>query len=114
GLTITRVTDRLRNPENAPDKADLRALEHFKKAKPERQLLAHLTTGADGKTLRYYKPLIANETCLKCHGDRDAMSEKLRGLLDEHYPDDKAHGYSIGDLRGLIRVEQKPVADNAE
>ena len=111
GLTIKRVTDRLRNPANAPDKADLRALEHFKKAPADPQLLAHLSTGADGQTLRYYQPLVVSETCLKCHGDRDTMSEKLRGLLEQSYPDDKAHGYSLGELRGLIRVEQKMPED---
>ncbi len=111
GLAIKRVTDRLRNPENIADKADLRALEHFKKAKAKPKLLAHLTTGTDGKTLRYYQPLFINETCLKCHGERDAMSEKLRGLLDQFYPEDKAHGYALGELRGLIRVEQKLEVD---
>ena len=114
GLTLKRVTDRLRNPANAPDKADLRALKHFRAAKGEPQLLAHLTTAADGRTLRYYQPLVVSETCLKCHGERDAMSEKLRGQLDQFYPDDKAHGYALGDLRGLIRVEQKPPVDTEE
>ena len=114
GLTITRVTDRLRNPENTPDKADLRALKHFENAQATPKLLAHLTTGADGKTLRYYRPLFINETCLKCHGEREAMSEKLRGLLDQFYPDDKAHGYMLGELRGLIRVEQVPVTDRPD
>ncbi len=34
-----------------------------------------------------------------------AMSEPLRDSLKDAYPDDKAHGYQLGDLRGLIRVE---------
>ena len=107
GLTITRVTDRLRNPKNAADKTDLKALEHLKKAPKEPKILAHLTTMPDGKSVRYYRPLVISETCLKCHGDREQMSGKLRGLLDQHYPDDKAHGYQLGELRGLIRIERK-------
>ena len=61
----------------------------------------------DGKSVRYYRPLVISETCLKCHGEREQMSDQLRGLLDQHYPRDKAHGYQLGELRGLIRIERK-------
>ncbi len=105
-LTIKRVTDRPRNPANAADATDLAALDRFRAGGAE--LIGHLTTADDGRTVRYYQPLRVGETCLKCHGDRGAMSERLRTLLDERYPDDKANGYAAGDLRGLIRVERRP------
>lgn len=107
GLTITRVSDRLRNPKNAADKTDLEALKHFKSADKKPKLLAHLTTLPDGKSVRFYRPLRISETCLKCHGDRSNMSENLLNLLEKNYPKDKAHGYKLGELRGLIRIERK-------
>lgn len=107
-LTVTRVSDRQRNPANTPDKLDRIALARFKKSKGEPRLIAHLTTAPDGRSTRYYKPLYISETCLKCHGNRNSMSQNLRDLLDLHYPGDKAVGYSLGDLRGLIRVGRKP------
>ena len=108
GLSITRVTDKPRNPANTADEADLAALAHFQAAKAddEPELLAHLTTAPNGKTVRYYRPLRISETCLKCHGDRKEMSKPLRALLTDAYPKDKAHGYALGDLRGLVRVER--------
>lgn len=106
GLTIKRVTDKPRNPANAADETDLAALAHFKAAAKEPKLLAHITTAADGKTVRHYRPLAISEVCLKCHGDRKSMSKTLRNLLKDAYPEDKAHGYQLGDLRGLIRVEK--------
>lgn len=116
GLTVARVTDKPRNPANAADETDLAALARFEAArgagKPE--LLAHLTTEADGRTVRYYRPLRVSETCLKCHGERDAMSDQLRKLLVDAYPEDKAHGYTLGDLRGLVRIEQQGTAVAAE
>jgi len=109
-LVVTRVTDRSRNPKNTADDLDRVALARFRAAKSPPGLLAHLVTEADGETLRYYRPLKVSETCLKCHGDRGKMSEKLNVLLDDLYPDDQAHGYAKGDLRGLIRVQQKVVS----
>lgn len=107
GLTITRVTDQVRNPANAADELDRAALKRFRAAPKDPKLLAHLTTGDDGKTVRFYRPLITSETCLNCHGNRNSMPEGLRELLTQRYPDDKAHGYKLGDLRGLIRVERQ-------
>jgi hypothetical protein len=104
-LTITRVTDKPRNPANAADKADLAALDHFRKAAKEPKLLAHITTAEDGKTVRHYRPLVISQVCLKCHGDQGAMSGPLHKQLQQAYPEDQAHGYELGDLRGLIRVE---------
>ena len=110
GLTLTRVSDRLRNPKNAPDKMDRKVLDHFRKSAAERKIVAHLTTMPDGQTQRYYRPLFVSETCLKCHGDPEKMSGELRSLLKEHYPEDQATGYRAGELRGLIRVERKAPA----
>ena len=105
-LSITRVTDKPRNPANTADEADIAALARFRAAMAEGKPLAKLIVPAEGEPARYYRPLMIADVCLKCHGDRDAMSDKLRTLIDASYPEDKAIGYKLGDLRGLIRVER--------
>jgi len=42
---------------------------------------------------------------LQCHGEpgKDIQAENLT-LLHQVYPDDKATGYKLGDLRGIWRV----------
>jgi hypothetical protein len=105
GVRIRRISDRVRNPANAPDDGDREALAEFKaelrsgRALPERLVLA---AGPD--SVRYYEPLRVAPLCLQCHGPVDALDAQVREVLSARYPDDSAVGYSEGDLRGLIRV----------
>jgi len=54
---------------------------------------------------RYYAPIIVKEACLNCHGPRESLPNTLTKTLDKLYPDDLAHGYTLGDLRGAFRVD---------
>jgi len=40
--------------------------------------------------------------CLACHGQN--ISPEVQTKLNELYPDDKATGYSLGQVRGAIVV----------
>ena len=55
----------------------------------------------------YYKPIrIGIETCLKCHGSRSQDIELVTlEKIDELYPTDNAVNYSMGELRGLWKIE---------
>ena len=46
-----------------------------------------------------------NPPCLQCHGtpNQDIAPETL-AAIQKLYPDDKATGFKLGDLRGLWRV----------
>ena len=57
----------------------------------------------DGR-FRYYIPLRIGPMCLQCHGPRDALEPTVRRALDALYPEDRATGYGVGDLRGVVRV----------
>lgn len=63
----------------------------------------------DGK-LVYYKAIkIAMPACLKCHGDVDQdINTTTRNKLRNLYPQDLATGYSLGDFRGLWKIEFQP------
>lgn len=41
---------------------------------------------------------------LSCHGE--SLSTKLEKTLAEHYPNDKATGYKLGDIRGGFSLSQ--------
>jgi hypothetical protein len=34
------------------------------------------------------------------------MSAELKTAIGKLYPEDKAYGYSLGDIRGLIRIDR--------
>ena len=59
---------------------------------------------ADGsRTFRYLNAIPTAPVCLKCHGGE--LDPGLAGELDELYPDDRARGFSTGDLRGAFTVK---------
>jgi len=106
GTRIKRLTLKERNPVNAAAGEDEKLLEKWEQMVKNGQTLPayELTKTANG-TMAYYKPLlINNEACLKCHGDIAADSP-LAKALKATYPEDKATGYKMGDLRGMIKVE---------
>lgn len=106
GVKIKRTSFKYRNPANAPDQHDKEALQYFEKELKEKGELPteFVQPVPEEGTVRYYKALVVQPLCLKCHGDPAAMSDELRATLKERYPDDKATGFKDGDLRGLVRV----------
>jgi predicted CXXCH cytochrome family protein len=53
---------------------------------------------------RYYAPIKVGLLCLSCHGPHDSLGPEVRAILDDRYPEDKAVNYSLGELRGVLRV----------
>jgi hypothetical protein len=109
GTSIKRVSDNHRNPVNAPDAAEVRALRHFQDALEESGSLPEdwIQQTASGE-LRYYRPLVIAEPCLACHGDAESIDPAVAEAIAARYPDDRATGYEVGDLRGVVRVTVSP------
>lgn len=91
-----RVTsDEYRNPANAPDGFESRAIKFFKTAGE-----AAFVDGVEDGTYRFAQPIFVTKACLRCHGDpKEAPKEVI-----EKYGDKKAFGYKVGDVRGIISV----------
>ena len=106
GTEVKRLSLKNRNPVNAAEGEEKALLEKWEEmVKNGQSLPSHeLKKLPNGKTA-YYKPIVINnEACLKCHGDIAADSP-LGKAIKATYPDDKAVGYKMGDLRGMIKVE---------
>lgn len=105
GVSIKRVSDRARNPENAPDASEIEAIRHFEAALADNGALPDdwVQETAAGE-FRYYRPLTIAPPCLNCHGDPDTMDSRVVEVLRTTYPEDMATGYEAGAFRGLIRV----------
>ena len=56
------------------------------------------------KTFRFMKAIPTGQVCLKCHGDNIAPAIKAK--LQKLYPNDKATGYKLGDIRGAFTITQ--------
>jgi len=57
-------------------------------------------------TARYMQALPTQELCLNCHGTPDKVSADVQAKLKELYPDDKATGYGLKQLRGAITARK--------
>ena len=109
-LQIGRVSLKNRNPSNAAEGWKKAVLEDFEARKaagesPDKLVFREIAEVDGGKEFRMMKAIPAAKICLACHGtDIDA---DLAAEIGSIYPDDKATGYSEGDLRGAFWVTSK-------
>lgn len=102
---VKRVTLLDRNPQNRANAEESLILSTWQNKLKEGQMLPAYEIHSDGDLDRFYKPImINNEACLKCHGAVDPQSE-LGRAIKAAYPNDRATGYKMGDLRGMIVVD---------
>jgi hypothetical protein len=51
------------------------------------------------------KPLIVQPVCIACHGPRENIPAEVKLILEQKYPEDRATGFLVGDVRGAISVK---------
>lgn len=107
---VGRTSLKFRNPGNAPDVWETSVLQSFEQRKAGGEDVKTMDYGEfvelDGKKVfRYMKAIPTGEVCLNCHGG-DNVKPAVEARLAELYPDDKARGYSIGDIRGAFTIVQ--------
>jgi len=109
GGQVGRTSLKPRNPGNAPDeweRATLQAFEQRRHAGEDpRGIEAYATVeGPDGSEFRYMKAIPMGNTCVACHGQ--VIDRRVAATLAQLYPDDKATGYNVGDIRGAFTIVQ--------
>lgn len=112
GWRVTRVTSKTRNAMlGTPDQWERETLLAFEaraeKGESYSTMKQSATVDEAGKSYyRFMKPLAVQPVCLKCHGSKEEIPEKVKAELGKQYPFDQARGYKIGDLRGAISIKQ--------
>ena len=95
-----RVSLKNRNPLNAPSAEQVEILQQW-----ERGALKPAFYQADGKFYTMHPIKITQPLCLNCHGDNSTLDKKAAAEIVKLYPQDKATGYRLGDLRGAFVTE---------
>lgn len=113
GWGIRRVSMKNRNPKAVPDPWEQAVLEEFEQRAAAGENLMELEKGevvteGDRKFFRYMKALPTQEVCMNCHGTAERISAAVQAELASHYPQDKAVGYQIGQIRGALTL-RKPL-----
>lgn len=109
GIYIKRVSFKNRNPMNVPDEFESKVLKMFEEQfsknqlKPESEFVEMVEDNGIYK-VRYMKPIFVQPECLNCHGAEEQISDQVKDIINKIYPDDKAKGYQMGDLRGAVSI----------
>jgi hypothetical protein len=106
-MQVSRVSERNRNPGNAPNEWQANVLQEFQArlaaGENADSLAWHDISEADGgREFRFMKAIPTAPMCLACHGE--AIAPPVAAKIAALYPDDKATGYSEGELRGAFVV----------
>jgi len=102
GWTVRRVSLKPRNTQTAtPNDWARGVLESFEQRREAGEPVAGLVHDdvVDGE-YRFMKAQAVEPLCLTCHGTDIAPDVARR--LERFYPDDRATGYSLGDVRGAF------------
>lgn len=111
GIYIKRVSFKYRNENDAPNKIETEALKMFEELKQKGELKETTeffkTTEENGATsVIYLKPILVQAPCLSCHGPFEQIGPDVKQILQTKYPDDKATGYQLDDLRGAVSIKK--------
>lgn len=104
---VGRTSLKYRNPDNAPDQWESMVLNKFEELNKAGQPIGQMdyleVVEQDGqKQVRYMKAIGLKPGCLNCHAAE--IDPKVEARLNELYPDDKARGYEVGDVRGAFTM----------
>lgn len=102
---ISRVTNKNRNPENhLQTNTDKQMWNYFASIQQNEKL--HDTLIHVEENMIYYKPILtAMPACLQCHGPAQEIQPQTLEKIQALYPEDKATGYGLNELRGLWKIE---------
>ena len=108
GIAAGRTSDRLRSPSNRAPKWGAETIRKWA-GRPAREVSGFAFDLGD--RIGVLRPIAEREICENCHGPLDRLSPRVREVLADRYPADRAIGFRPGEIRGWFWVEMpKPRA----
>lgn len=105
GWQVKRVSHKARNSNAKPDPWESEVLAALQQQAEENIAVAKLNESGmiDGQ-YRYMQGQVTEAVCLVCHGK--VISPDVQTIIQQHYPNDSATGFSLGELRGAISLRK--------
>lgn len=108
-INIKRVSLKNRNTNNYPDAFEKKSIAEFERLMSENKLsgtseIIEKVSENGHEFIRYVKPIIIEAPCLNCHGSNSEITPEIKSIIKKNYPNDKAVGYKLGDLRGIVSI----------
>lgn len=95
-----RISAQPRNPKNTPTERQAQILAAWSR---DGATVVQYTEA--GKSYTMHPILISQPLCLSCHGTAETADKAAIAAVQKLYPEDKATGYKLGDLRGAFVTE---------
>ena len=104
GWLVKRVSLKPRNASRAqPDAWEQTVLQDFDRRQAAGEPAAEIHRGElVGNQYRYMQAQGAGALCLTCHGTK--LAPPVQAALQAYYPDDRATGYTLGQVRGAVSL----------
>ncbi len=105
-VKIGRVSHKNRNPSNAASALEMKLIRTYQKQNKQGKALESLIVAKKDKNIYYHPITIKNDLCLNCHGQKQKDIKVENYITIQNlYPNDKATGFSLGDVRGMWKVQ---------
>lgn len=104
GVKIRRVSDKPRNPENTANNDEVELIAFYQsEINTGKEPNGRIVKSKDGTNV-FHAPIVTNDMCLKCHGEKKDIEKNVFNKINELYPNDKAKGYNENEVRGIWRI----------
>jgi len=96
---VRQISLNYRNPENMPDDFEVEQLKSF--MGPPSKEIYQVLNESSGKVFRYMQSMIAEQSCLECHGSYESAPT----FIQERYPPEhSSYNYKVGQVMGAVSV----------
>ena len=104
GWIVKRVSLKARNSQSAiPDDWEKEVLKQFDQRQANGESASQMAySEIVGNKFRFMKAQGVEAVCLSCHAAK--IKPEVEAALKEKYPDDKALGYTLGQVRGAFSL----------
>ncbi len=109
GWSVARTSLKPRNASSAPDDYERKVMDTFSVRIANGENAADLISAGvveqkGRRVFRFVKAISTAANCLACHGGD--IKPELKRKISELYPDDRATGFKIGDMRGVFTLQK--------
>jgi hypothetical protein len=103
---VRRVSLKTRNSSHQPNEIETEILQAYHYNQENQLKMESSIQEINEEQILFTKPIkIENTLCLNCHGRKgDEIPAEVEQKINELYPKDQAHGYQVGDLRGMWSI----------
>lgn len=105
GVKLSRVSHKPRNPLNIANDEEMNIIKNYQNLVAQNAEPKPMVVEKENHFLYYSPIIIPADLCLRCHGEpgKDIAEEDFI-TIQMLYPEDKATGFGLGDLRGLWKI----------